>query len=227
MIDRFILIAFGFDGNLDIPWQLWDANKSGDINRSTSHAFSRSQISSAPIPPTAAMKLLTSLALTVPLLASSAYGHCKPCWTPELYQKSYPMTTSAHFANSDQDIFQFLTANGQRGSQYQYIRPNSNYNSPVTDLNSPDLRCNVGGGSGGSTATVEVRAGSSISFHSDTAVYHQGPTSMLAPPLSRNQTCLCKFSADSVSQLHVTGAIHGRFVQRCRLMVQDSRVGSH
>jgi hypothetical protein len=130
------------------------------------------------------MKLLTSLALTVPLMASSAYGHCKSYRTQNSIKSLPAMTTCAHFANIDPDIFQFLTANGVRGSQYQYIRPNTNYNSPVTDLNSADLRCNVGGGSGGSTATVEVRAGSSISFHSDTAVYHQGPTSMLALPLS-------------------------------------------
>lgn len=75
-------------------------------------------------------------------------------------------------------IFQFLTANGQKGGKYQNIRTNSNYNSPVTSLSSNDLRCNVGASSGGgNTTTVSVAAGSSVSFTADTAVYHQGPVS--------------------------------------------------
>jgi len=53
---------------------------------------------------------------------------------------------------------------------------NSNYNSPVTALNSNDLRCNVGAStSGGNTTTVSVAAGSTVTFTADTAVYHQGP----------------------------------------------------
>ncbi|ORX95353.1 glycoside hydrolase [Clohesyomyces aquaticus] len=74
-------------------------------------------------------------------------------------------------------IFQYLTANGKKGAQYQNVRRNTNYNSPVTALNSPDLRCNVGGNTGGNTTTVAVAAGSSITFTADTAVYHQGPVS--------------------------------------------------
>jgi hypothetical protein len=72
-------------------------------------------------------------------------------------------------------IFEYLTANGKMGSLYQNIRMNTNNNSPVTDLASNDLRCNVGGGTGGSTTTVSVAAGSSVSFTADQAVYHQGP----------------------------------------------------
>lgn len=72
-------------------------------------------------------------------------------------------------------IFQYLTANGVKGAQYQNIRRNTNNNSPVTDLASNDLRCNVGGGSGASTTTVSVAAGSSVTFTADQAVYHQGP----------------------------------------------------
>ncbi|KAF2244542.1 lytic polysaccharide monooxygenase [Trematosphaeria pertusa] len=75
-------------------------------------------------------------------------------------------------------IFQFLTANGQKGAKYQNVRTNSNYNSPVTALNSNDLRCNVGASSGGgNTTTVAVAAGSTVQFTSDVAVYHQGPIS--------------------------------------------------
>ncbi|KAF1835022.1 hypothetical protein BDW02DRAFT_496930 [Decorospora gaudefroyi] len=71
-------------------------------------------------------------------------------------------------------IFQYLTANGARGSLFQNIRPVPN-NSPVTNLADPSLRCNVNGASGSGTTTVSVAAGSSVSFTSDTAVYHQGP----------------------------------------------------
>ncbi|KAH7355576.1 glycosyl hydrolase family 61-domain-containing protein [Pyrenochaeta sp. MPI-SDFR-AT-0127] len=73
-------------------------------------------------------------------------------------------------------IFQYLTANGAKGSLFQNIRPVPN-NSPVTVLTDNNLRCNVNGGSGGSTTTVSVAAGSSISFTADQAVYHQGPVS--------------------------------------------------
>jgi hypothetical protein len=62
------------------------------------------------------------------------------------------------------------------GAVYANIRKNSNYNSPVTDLASNDLRCNVGA-SGASTSTVTVAAGSTHTFTSDVAVYHQGPVS--------------------------------------------------
>lgn len=43
-------------------------------------------------------------------------------------------------------IFERLTANGAEGAVYQNIRKNTNYNSPVTDLASNDLRCNVSDG---------------------------------------------------------------------------------
>ncbi|KAK4034541.1 glycosyl hydrolase family 61-domain-containing protein [Parachaetomium inaequale] len=78
---------------------------------------------------------------------------------------------SAHY------IFQQLTTGSTKHDVFQYIRKNSNYNSPVTDLASNDLRCNVGA-SGASTETISVAAGSSFTFTLDTAVYHQGPTSI-------------------------------------------------
>lgn len=77
---------------------------------------------------------------------------------------------SAHY------IFEYLTYGGTKFAQYQYIRKNTNYNSPVTDLASNDLRCNVGGATGAG-ATLSVTAGSSLTFTADVAVYHQGPVS--------------------------------------------------
>ncbi|EAQ89440.1 hypothetical protein CHGG_06059 [Chaetomium globosum CBS 148.51] len=73
-------------------------------------------------------------------------------------------------------IFQQLSTSSGKHDVFQYVRKNSNYNSPVTDLSSNDLRCNVGA-SGSGTATVAVKAGESITFTADVAVYHQGPVS--------------------------------------------------
>ncbi|KAG7292003.1 hypothetical protein NEMBOFW57_002033 [Staphylotrichum longicolle] len=78
---------------------------------------------------------------------------------------------SAHY------IFQQLTVAGTKYPVNQYIRKNTNYNYPVTDLTSNDLRCNVGA-DGSTTETVTVKAGDSFTFTSDTAVYHQGPVSI-------------------------------------------------
>lgn len=58
---------------------------------------------------------------------------------------------------------------------WQYIRESTNNNSPVTDLTSNDLRCNVGGASGTGVNTTAVKAGDSFTFALDIAVYHQGP----------------------------------------------------
>jgi hypothetical protein len=88
--------------------------------------------------------------------------------SPSLKISKYTLTNA--------DIFQYLTVNGVKGAQYQYIRKNTNYNSPVTDLTSTDLRCNQGG-LVGAGATATVAAGSSVTFTADTAVYHQGPIS--------------------------------------------------
>ncbi|KAI8627609.1 endoglucanase II [Xylariaceae sp. FL1651] len=78
---------------------------------------------------------------------------------------------SAHY------IFQQFTAGSTKFDVYQYIRKNSNYNSPVTDLSSTDLRCNVGA-TGSGTDTIAMTAGESFTFTLDTAVYHQGPISI-------------------------------------------------
>ncbi|OTB16580.1 glycoside hydrolase family 61 protein [Daldinia sp. EC12] len=79
---------------------------------------------------------------------------------------------SAHY------IFQALAKGTAKGVPYEYVRRNTNYNSPVTDLSSPDLRCNVGGAHGGNTSTLELNAGDPFTFTLDTAVYHQGPVSL-------------------------------------------------
>jgi hypothetical protein len=80
--------------------------------------------------------------------------------------------SSAHY------IFEQITHAGTLYPAYTYIRQNTNYNSPVTALNSTDLRCNVGGETSGSTTTLTVKAGDAFTFTTDTAVYHDGPLSM-------------------------------------------------
>lgn len=78
---------------------------------------------------------------------------------------------SAHY------IFQQLSIGSTKYPVFQYIRQNTNYNSPVTDLTSNDLRCNVGA-DGAATQTVSVKAGDQFTFTLDTPVYHQGPISI-------------------------------------------------
>ncbi|KAL0930208.1 fungal cellulose binding domain-containing protein [Colletotrichum truncatum] len=75
-------------------------------------------------------------------------------------------------------IFQQLAIGSQKFGVFEHIRKNTNYNSPVTDLASKDLRCNVGGASGAQTTVTQVKPGDSFSFTLDTAVYHQGPISL-------------------------------------------------
>jgi hypothetical protein len=75
-------------------------------------------------------------------------------------------------------IFQQLSVGSTKYSVFEYVRKNTNYNSPVIDLSSNDLRCNEGGASGSGTSTVSVKAGDQLTFTLDTAVYHQGPVSV-------------------------------------------------
>ncbi|KAI2625838.1 glycoside hydrolase family 61 protein [Hypoxylon sp. NC1633] len=79
---------------------------------------------------------------------------------------------SAHY------IFQSLAKGTAKGAAYEFVRRNTNYNSPVTDLASTDLRCNVGGATGTNTSTLLMNAGDPFTFTLDTAVYHQGPISL-------------------------------------------------
>jgi hypothetical protein len=75
---------------------------------------------------------------------------------------SWASTASAHY------IFQQLAIGGKNYGVYEGIRKNTNYNSPVTDLKSKDLICNQGGLKGESTATLDVKAGDSFTWTTDT-----------------------------------------------------------
>jgi len=70
--------------------------------------------------------------------------------------------------------FTSLIVNGAVTGEYQYVRQNTNHNSPV-GTGSNDLRCNTGGASGANTQTASVSAGATIGFKMDQAAYHAGP----------------------------------------------------
>jgi hypothetical protein len=93
------------------------------------------------------------------------------------------LTLGAADVVSGHYIFQQFGVASKKFAVYEHIRKNSNYNSPVTSLSSNDLRCNVGGGSGAGTTVLNVVAGESFTFYSDTAVYHQGPISLYVCPV--------------------------------------------
>ncbi|TGJ88734.1 hypothetical protein E0Z10_g40 [Xylaria hypoxylon] len=80
-------------------------------------------------------------------------------------------------------IFQAMSKGTVAGKPYEFVRHNTNMNSPVTDLSSNDLRCNVGGATSGSTNTLEFNAGEQFTFSLDQAVYHQGPISLFVDVL--------------------------------------------
>ena len=121
-------------------------------------------------------------------------GNCRRGCSRSLYvlKSIHLQTRRSHYS----DIFQYLTANGVKGAKYQNVRTNSNYNSPVTDLKSNDLRCNVGASTGGgNTTTVSIAAGSSVTFTADTAVYHQGPISFYMTKGTHPENEVCVFSS--------------------------------
>ncbi|KAI4731893.1 family 61 glycoside hydrolase [Aureobasidium sp. EXF-10728] len=60
--------------------------------------------------------------------------------------------------------------------EYEYVRQNSNMNSPVTDVTSKDLICNAGGlDTGAQTKTYKVAPGDTVGFAVDTPIQHPGP----------------------------------------------------
>ena len=61
-----------------------------------------------------------------------------------------------------------LIANGAATGEYQHVRLNTNYNSPVTDVTSNDIRCNTGTQpNAAKTSTYSVAAGSTIGLGLD------------------------------------------------------------
>ncbi|KAI9163100.1 Endo-beta-1,4-glucanase D [Paramyrothecium foliicola] len=81
--------------------------------------------------------------------------------------------------------FESLIVNGQGTNPYEYVRRVKNSNSPVTDVKSPNIVCNVGGNDADSraaTKTYTVKPGDQIGFDINSDLGHPGP---LAVYLSR------------------------------------------
>ncbi|VBB79669.1 Putative Glycoside Hydrolase Family 61 [Podospora comata] len=95
--------------------------------------------------------------------------------------KVFPVVTALTLGVADVSahyIFQQFGVGSTKFGVFEHIRKNNNHNSPVTSLSDNNLRCNVGGASGASTSVVNVKAGDSVTFYTDQAVYHQGPISL-------------------------------------------------
>jgi hypothetical protein len=76
-------------------------------------------------------------------------------------------TAMAHYR------FNQLIVGSEVTKEYEYVRQNSNMNSPVTDVTSKDLICNAGGlDTGAQTKTYKVAPGG---FAVDTPIQHPGP----------------------------------------------------
>jgi hypothetical protein len=74
-------------------------------------------------------------------------------------------------------VYNRLIVNGAFvGEPYQYIRPSLNGNNFLSDVNSTDMRCNVGGASGipNHTETATVRAGDELGFGIGETFGHPG-----------------------------------------------------
>lgn len=79
-------------------------------------------------------------------------------------------TAMAHYR------FNKLIVGDEVTKEYEYVRQNSNMNSPVTDVTSKDLVCNVGGlDTGAQTSTYKVAPGDTVGFAVDTPIQHPGP----------------------------------------------------
>jgi len=83
-----------------------------------------------------------------------------------------------------------LVVNGATvGSDYQYVRQNTNYNSPVTDVTLNDIRCNTGSqASAANTQTYSVAAGSTIGLGLDQAIYHQSVSALYLSKVTKANT---------------------------------------
>jgi hypothetical protein len=74
-----------------------------------------------------------------------------------------------------------FVANSTITGDYYYVRQNTNYNSPVQDVTSNDIRCNTGTQSyASSTHLGYVQAGSSVGFALDQPIYHAGVAAIYA-----------------------------------------------
>ncbi|TVY24285.1 putative endo-beta-1,4-glucanase D [Lachnellula hyalina] len=85
--------------------------------------------------------------------------------------------------------FPALIKDGAATTDWQYVRQWTGYytNSPVTDVTSLDLRCNVNA-STASSSTLAIPAGSTIGFTSSPDIFHPGPLQVYMASVPSGQT---------------------------------------
>ncbi|KAJ3548261.1 hypothetical protein NMY22_g1332 [Coprinellus aureogranulatus] len=96
---------------------------------------------------------------------------------------SLAVVAAATQAASAHYIWTTLVAGG--ASSTAAVRQPVN-NSPVEDVNSPNIRCNINRGAG--SETVSVAAGSTVGFKLDNTLYHQGPAAFYLGKVPSGQT---------------------------------------
>jgi len=76
------------------------------------------------------------------------------------------------------------------GSPYQYVRKSSNGNVPLQNVNSTDMRCNIGAESGKAlgTQTLTIAAGSEVGFGIAATFGHPGPQHVYLSKVPTGQT---------------------------------------
>lgn len=93
-------------------------------------------------------------------------------------------------ANSSQDTFPGLVYNSVTESDWSYVRKTTNFNShsPVTDVQSSQIRCyELEPGSNGAT-TMAVNAGDKVGFRVDGGIQHPGPLAFYMAKAPDGQT---------------------------------------
>ncbi|KAG8894756.1 hypothetical protein FRC01_012775, partial [Tulasnella sp. 417] len=82
--------------------------------------------------------------------------------------------------------FTSLIVNGTTTGEYQYVKPYTNINSPVTDVSSTGFTCNIGASSAPGIAWA--KAGSSIGFKTDIPISHPGVINVYMAKVPSGQT---------------------------------------
>ncbi|KAG8914162.1 hypothetical protein FRC01_004194 [Tulasnella sp. 417] len=92
-----------------------------------------------------------------------------------------------------------LIVNGTTTAQYQYVRPYTNMNSPVTDVSSSAFTCNLG--SSPAPGIASVKSGTEIGFASDIPIGHPGVTNVYMAKVPSGQTAATFPGSGKVAQL--------------------------
>jgi hypothetical protein len=90
-------------------------------------------------------------------------------------------------------VFPALIAAGTTTAEWKYVRQWTGYysNGPVTDVTSPNFRCNVDASSpavGAKTSTLSVTAGGTLGFTAKASISHPGPMQVYMAKVPEGQT---------------------------------------